>query len=82
MKQYINQISSICHLAWPAIVQEAMNVIVSYVDTAMVGALGASASAAVGLTSYSWVVELLVLQLLLELEFFRFVLRQKELMII
>ena len=35
----------------PAIVQEAMNVIVSYVDTAMVGALGASASAAVGLTS-------------------------------
>ncbi|MFR2767319.1 MAG: hypothetical protein ACLTAI_02660 [Thomasclavelia sp.] len=40
MKQYINQISSICHLAWPAIVQEAMNVIVSYVDTAMVGALG------------------------------------------
>ena len=51
MKQCINQISSICHLAWPAIVQEAMNVIVSYVDTAMVGALGASASAAVGLTS-------------------------------
>ena len=51
VKQYINQISSICHLAWPAIVQEAMNVIVSYVDTAMVGALGASASAAVGLTS-------------------------------
>lgn len=44
-------------LAWPAIVQEGMNVIVTYVDTAMVGALGANASAAVGLTgSVGWLV--------------------------
>jgi len=57
MKKYKNQIKSICHLAWPAIVQEALNVIVTYVDTAMVGALGASASAAVGLTgSVGWLV--------------------------
>lgn len=34
-----------------------MNVVVSYVDTAMVGALGANASAAVGLTStVGWLV--------------------------
>jgi len=47
----------ICHLAWPAIIQEALNVIVTYVDTAMVGALGASASAAVGLTgTVGWLV--------------------------
>lgn len=52
-----HQIKSICHLAWPAIVQEALNVVVTYVDTAMVGALGASASAAVGLTStVGWLV--------------------------
>ena len=38
-------------LAWPAIVQEGLNVLVSYIDTAMVGALGAHASAAVGLTT-------------------------------
>ncbi len=42
---------NIFKLAWPAIVQEAMGVVVSYVDTAMVGSLGALASAAVGLTS-------------------------------
>ncbi|WP_028043444.1 MATE family efflux transporter [Candidatus Stoquefichus massiliensis] len=52
-----HQIKSICYLAWPAIVQEALNVVVTYVDTAMVGALGASASAAVGLTStVGWLV--------------------------
>lgn len=44
------EFSHICQLAWPAIIQEAMATVVSYVDTAMVGALGASASAAVGLT--------------------------------
>ncbi|WRK53746.1 MATE family efflux transporter [Coprobacillaceae bacterium CR2/5/TPMF4] len=51
MEKYQKQIKSILFLAWPAIIQEAMNVVVSYVDTAMVGALGANASAAVGLTS-------------------------------
>lgn len=57
MKKYQSQIKSIFHLAWPAIVQEALNVIVVYIDTAMVGALGASASAAVGLTgSVGWLV--------------------------
>lgn len=50
MEKYYSQIKSICHLAWPAVIQEAMNVIVTYADTAMVGMLGASASAAVGLT--------------------------------
>ena len=55
--KYHGQIKSILFLAWPAIVQEAMNVVVTYVDTAMVGALGASASAAVGLTgSVGWLV--------------------------
>lgn len=57
MKKYQTQINSIFHLAWPAIVQEALNVVVTYADTAMVGALGASASAAVGLTgSVGWLV--------------------------
>lgn len=44
-------------LAWPAILQEGLSVVVSYVDTAMVGALGAHASAAVGLTvSVVWLI--------------------------
>lgn len=52
-----NQIKEICSLAWPAIVQEAFNVVVTYVDTAMVGRIGANASAAVGLTStVGWLV--------------------------
>ena len=49
--KYGNEIKNICHLAWPAIIQEAMNTVVTYVDTAMVGSMGATASAAVGLTS-------------------------------
>lgn len=44
--KYKTDIKRICHLAWPAIIQEAMNTIVTYVDTAMVGAMGATASAA------------------------------------
>ena len=51
-------------LAWPAIVQEGLNVLVSYIDTAMVGALGAHASAAVGLTtSVMWTLGSLALAL-------------------
>lgn len=51
------KLKGIVRLAWPAIVQEALNTVVTYVDTAMVGALGANASAAVGLTgSVGWLV--------------------------
>lgn len=64
MRKYRPTINSICNLAWPAIVQEALNVIVTYVDTAMVGALGASASAAVGLTgSVGWLVSSIMIAL-------------------
>jgi putative MATE family efflux protein len=38
-------------LAWPAIIEQIMLSMVQYVDTAMVGAIGAQATAAVGLTS-------------------------------
>ena len=52
-----HQIKNIMRLAWPAIVQEAMGVVVVYVDTAMVGQLGANVSAAVGLTgTFNWLI--------------------------
>lgn len=38
-------------LAWPTIMEQALQTIVSYADTAQVGAIGAHASAAVGLTT-------------------------------
>ena len=38
-------------LALPAMVQEALQTVVQYADAAMVGQLGAAASAAVGLTT-------------------------------
>ena len=38
-------------LAWPTIVEQVMQTAVQYIDTAMVGALGAQATAAVGATS-------------------------------
>ena len=58
-KQKNNSIalSAILRLAWPAVVQEALAVVVAYADTAMVGALGAEASAAVGLTGgFNWLI--------------------------
>ena len=52
-----NELKTILRLAAPAVVQEALATVVTYVDTAMVGALGASASATVGVTStVSWLV--------------------------
>lgn len=42
---------TICALAWPTIVEQALQTAVQYIDTAMVGRIGANASAAVGLTT-------------------------------
>jgi putative MATE family efflux protein len=44
-------------MAWPIMVEEGLQTAVSYVDTAMVGALGAGASAAVGITqTATWLI--------------------------
>ena len=46
-------------LAMPAIIEQMMLTLVQYVDTAMVGSLGAQATAAVGLTaSTTWLIEI------------------------
>ena len=42
---------TILHLAWPTVVEQALQTVVSYADTAQVGAIGAQASASVGLTT-------------------------------
>ncbi len=48
---------TIFHLAWPTVVEQALQTVVSYADTAQVGAIGANASASVGLTtSVMWLV--------------------------
>ena len=41
----------IFHLAWPTMLEEALQCIVTYADTAQVGVMGANASAAIGLTT-------------------------------
>lgn len=41
----------ICALAWPTMIEQALQTIVQYADAAMVGSIGPHASAAVGLTS-------------------------------
>lgn len=44
-------------LALPSVIEEALNTVVQYVDTAMVGQIGAAASAAVGLTmTCNWLI--------------------------
>mgnify|MGYP002552438549 FL=1 len=48
---------TVFYLSWPAIVEQALQTLVQYIDTAMVGRIGAQASAAVGLTStMTWLV--------------------------
>lgn len=44
-------LSVIVALAWPTVIEQAMQTLVQYIDTAMVGALGTQATAAVGATS-------------------------------
>jgi len=50
-------IGIILSLAWPTMLEQAMQTAVQYVDTAMVGTLGTQATAAVGATStVSWLI--------------------------
>ena len=50
-------ISAIFTLAWPTILEQLLQTVVQYADSAMVGQLGATASAAVGITaSPMWLV--------------------------
>ncbi|WP_243187015.1 MATE family efflux transporter [Clostridium muellerianum] len=57
INQRKEMIISICALAWPSIVEQALQTTVQYVSSAMVGRLGAQASAAVGLTTtVNWLI--------------------------
>lgn len=50
-------LSTILALAWPTMLQELMQTAVQYIDTAMVGALGTQATAAVGATTtVNWLI--------------------------
>lgn len=44
-----NRLTVLWHLSWPAILEQMMGTLVSYVDTAMVGVLGKTATAAVSI---------------------------------
>lgn len=53
----LGQLPVIFALAWPTMLEELMQTLVQYIDTAMVGALGTEATAAVGATStVGWMV--------------------------
>ena len=50
-------LATILALAWPTMLQELMQTAVQYIDTAMVGALGTQATAAVGATTtVNWLI--------------------------
>lgn len=56
-KKHLGMFATIMTLAWPTIFEQLMQTAVQYIDTAMVGALGTQATAAVGATStVSWLV--------------------------
>ena len=46
-----SRLATLSRLAWPAIIEQILATLVSYVDTAMVGSLGAGATAAVGINA-------------------------------
>ena len=53
----LQMIGVILALAWPTMLEQAMQTAVQYIDTAMVGALGTAATAAVGsTTTVNWLV--------------------------
>ena len=53
----LSMVSTIMTLAWPTMLEQAMQTAVQYIDTAMVGTLGTYATAAVGATStVSWLI--------------------------
>ena len=50
-------LGAIFTLAWPAMLEQALQTVVQYADSAMVGQLGAQATATVGLTTpVNWLV--------------------------
>lgn len=52
-----HMLSTIFALAWPTMVEQLLNTAVQYIDTAMVGVLGTTATAAVGsTTTVNWLV--------------------------
>ena len=56
-KLNMGMLSVILGLAWPTMLEELMQTAVQYIDTAMVGALGTQATAAVGATStVNWLI--------------------------
>ena len=57
-------LGNIARLAWPTILEQVLSTLVSYVDTAMVGSLGAAASASVGATmTANWMLNGIVMSL-------------------
>ena len=56
-KLNIPMVATILSLAWPTMLEQLLQTAVQYIDTAMVGALGTSATAAVGATTtVNWLV--------------------------
>lgn len=56
-RQNREMLAAIFALAWPAMLEQTLQTVVQYADSAMVGQMGAAASAAVGLTNpVNWLV--------------------------
>ena len=54
-------LTTILKLAWPTIIEQMIFIVLTFSDTAMVGALGAASTAAVGITSTSiWLIESII----------------------
>lgn len=56
-REYRDMLVTLCTLSWPVIVEQIMQTVVMYVDSAMVGRISAEASASVGVTAtVTWMI--------------------------
>jgi putative MATE family efflux protein len=61
IKQNRGTLAALLLLAWPTVLEELLSTVIQYIDTAMVGHLGAAATATVSLSStYTWLINSLI----------------------
>ncbi len=60
-KENKSMLASLLMLSWPAVLEQLLETVIQYVDTAMVGHLGADATASISLSStYTWLINSII----------------------
>jgi Na+-driven multidrug efflux pump len=61
IKENRGTLATLLLLAWPTVLEQLLSTVIQYIDTAMVGHLGADATATVSLSStYTWLINSMI----------------------